>query len=51
MNRSIRQNPWDNWYGYEGRRRVRMFSETAEETQEQQAQRWLNGDDEAGFEL
>jgi len=40
---SIRQNVWDNWYGYKSGRRVIGFVNTPTETMEQQAQRWLAG--------
>lgn len=50
MKRRIRQSVWDNWYGYEGTRRVRLFVNTPEETAEQQANRWLAGDDTAGID-
>ena len=38
---SIKQNAWDNWYGYIGNRKVASFFNTPTETQEQQAKRWL----------
>jgi len=50
MVRRIRQNRYDNWYGYLGARRVRAFGNTPEETAEQQAARWLAGDDTAGID-
>lgn len=37
----IRQNRFDNWYGYIGTRRVEMFSNSSTETAEQAANRWL----------
>lgn len=37
----IRENAWGNWYGYIGNKRVEQFFNTPEETQEQQARRWL----------
>jgi hypothetical protein len=49
--KSIKQNAWDNWYGYMGRKKVRMFTNTAIETQEDEANRWLAGDEEAGHEV
>lgn len=39
--RRIHRNKWGNWYGYEGRRKVASFSESAELTQERAAQTWL----------
>lgn len=50
LKRRIRQNRYDNWYGYLGTQRVRAFGNTPEETAEQQAQRWLAGDDTAGVD-
>jgi len=41
MKARIRQNAWDNWYGYLGRKRVMEFVNSSTETQEQQAKRWL----------
>jgi len=38
---TIRQNVWGNWYGYRSGRRVESFFNSAEESQEQAAQRWL----------
>jgi hypothetical protein len=37
----IRKNRYDNWYGYVGRKRVVMFSNSTTQTQEQQAEEWL----------
>ena len=39
--RRIKQNAWDNWYGYEGTRRVIAFANTPEHTAEQAANIWL----------
>jgi hypothetical protein len=44
MKRRIKQNAWGNWYGYEGRRRVKAFGESVEWTAEQNAERWLRGE-------
>ena len=41
MKARIKQNVYGNWYGYLGSKRVIEFGETAEYTQEQNAQRWL----------
>ena len=41
--RRIRQNAWGNWYGYEGKRRVKAFAETPEYSMEQNAERWRDG--------
>lgn len=38
---SIRQNRYDNWYGYRGGRRIVMFANSATETAEQAARAWL----------
>ena len=51
MKRTIRVNSWDNWYGYEGTRKVRAFANSSIETQEQEAVRWVNGDDSAGHKM
>lgn len=40
--RRIRQNIWGNWYGYEGTKRVREFSNGPYASAEQDAQDWLN---------
>lgn len=37
----IRQNVWDNWYGYAGRQRVIAFTNGPYETMKQAAERWL----------
>lgn len=37
----IRQNKWDNWYGYKSGRRVIGFTNGTTETMEEQAKRWL----------
>lgn len=37
----IKQTKWDNWYGYEGNRKVAIFADSPTESAEQQAQRWL----------
>jgi hypothetical protein len=39
--RRIRVNAWGNWYGYEGRNRVKNFYNTSYATQEQNAESWL----------
>lgn len=49
--RRIRQNRFDNWYGYLGSRRVRAFANTPEETAEQAATRWQLGADDAGIDM
>jgi hypothetical protein len=41
-NRAIKQNVWDNWYGYEGGRRVIAFANDPFRTSEQSAEEWLN---------
>lgn len=41
MKARIKQNAWDNWYGYLGRKRVEMFFNTSTATAEQNAQAWL----------
>lgn len=41
MKRRIKQNRWDNWYGYEGTRRVAEFLNTRYFTAEQSAEFWL----------
>jgi len=43
MKRTIKQNAYDNWYGYEGGKRVAAFGDTVVRTAEQAAQEWLNG--------
>jgi hypothetical protein len=40
----IARNAWDNWYGYEGTRRVISFANTSQGTQEQHATAWLKGE-------
>ena len=47
--RTIRQNRYDNWYGYLGGRRVRAFGASTTETPAQMAARWQAGDDTAGI--
>jgi DnaJ-class molecular chaperone len=42
MRVSIRQNRYDNWYGYVGGRRVEQFFASSGETQQQAAERWLS---------
>jgi len=42
--RRIRQNRYDNWYGYEGGRKVASFFNDAQGTQEEHANRWLRGE-------
>lgn len=37
----IRQNVYDNWYGYVSGRKVIGFMNTPTETQRQMAERWL----------
>jgi len=37
----IKQNRWDNWYGYVGTRRVIAFGNTPEGTAEDNAKAWL----------
>src|SRR5262245_50669796 len=37
----IKQNRWDNWYGYLGSKKVIAFFNSPEETMEEAAQRWL----------
>ena len=49
--RTIRKNSWDNWYGYEGSYKVRAFANSSIETQEQEANRWLKGDNTAGHKM
>lgn len=46
MKRKVKQNVWGNWYGYEGRRRVRAFSLN---TLDYEFQAWINGDNSIGF--
>jgi len=41
--RRIRQNPYGNWYGYEGNRRVIEFSNSVFGSQEEYANEWLAG--------
>ena len=43
MKATIRQNAWDNWYGYVGGRRVEAFGNDAQGTAEQHAIVWLRG--------
>lgn len=50
MKLRIRQTRYDNWYGYRGTRLVIQFTETTEETQEQQAKRWLEENGPENFE-
>lgn len=38
--RRIRQNRYDNWYGYVGSRRVIAFGHSRTETAQQAAERW-----------
>lgn len=45
--RRIRQNRYDNWYGYEGKRRVEMFGNDAQGTAEEHARAWLGADPKA----
>jgi hypothetical protein len=40
--RRIRQNRYDNWYGYEGSKRVIAFFNDSQGTQEEHARDWLN---------
>lgn len=40
MKITIRQNRWDNWYGYRGGKRAIMFTNSSTETAEQAARRW-----------
>lgn len=40
MKRTVRQNRYDNWYGYEGGKRVIAFGNSKEFTAEQAAQQW-----------
>lgn len=47
--RRVRQNRFDNWYGYEGSRRVRAFGNGQQLTAEQSAAAWASGDDTQGF--
>lgn len=42
--RRIKRNAWDNWYGYQGARKVKAFVESVEYTAEQNAKRWLMGE-------
>ena len=44
--RRIKQNAWGNWYGYEGKRRVKAFAETPEYSMEQNAERWRDNREE-----
>jgi len=37
----IHKNVWDNWYGYEGTRRVEAFSNTPYASAEENAKEWL----------
>jgi hypothetical protein len=37
----IHKNVWDNWYGYEGTRRVVAFTNTPFATAEDNAKEWL----------
>jgi hypothetical protein len=49
-NRAIKQNVWDNWYGYEGGRRVISFANDPFRTAEQGAYQWISGNPkEAGI--
>lgn len=41
MKRRIRQNAWGNWYGYEGRKKVKDFAKTATHSQEEHARAWV----------
>lgn len=43
--RRIYRNRYDNWYGYEGRRRVMAFANSPFFTDEQYANAWLGGRD------
>lgn len=39
---SIRQSAWDNWYGYEGKRRVQLFTNSRPGHGAQEiAEQWL----------
>ena len=40
-NRAIKQNIWDNWYGYENNRRTMAFGNSKEQTAEDAAHDWL----------
>lgn len=41
MKARIRKNQYDNWYGYIGNKRVEMFFNDNNGTQEENAKRWL----------
>lgn len=42
----IHQNVWDNWYGYEGTRRVEQFFNTPFASAEDNAKAWLKAKQE-----
>ncbi len=42
----IHQNKWDNWYGYLGNKKVIAFYNDPQGTQEDNAKRWLQEQNE-----
>lgn len=48
---TIKQNKYDNWYGYEGGRKIIAFANDSQGTQEEHAQAWLTQkeDEQRGF--
>jgi hypothetical protein len=46
MKRKVKQNIWGNYYGYEGRKRVKAFPTN---TLDSEFQAWINGDNSIGF--
>lgn len=43
---SIKETAWGNWYGYLGTKKVEMFFDSLEESQEEAAKKWLQGQEE-----
>ncbi len=39
--KSVRQNAWDNWSGYEGGKKVVAFANTPQSSAEEKAQSWV----------